>query len=332
MKDFSSKTVELNHQAEPFRPRLNTQISAYTKHQMELCEQIKNVLVIDHSHDDSHDDSNENQENSTSPGLNLPKTSSIPEINIDLGSMFPTPNTDLKEVNELKITSPPPPDSSFFQFNTTFDSSSSLSNSTFLQENSQDNQHQNQHQNQHPNQHQHELSAVGIITDNEVDRQVKSEIRGGKSWMTKEILVGIAERDRLFLEMKNTPFDLDLEESYKKKRNQVVTLTRRAKRDLKTKIRPAVESSIKFNIQRQVEEQGLDVVTREVKRAAMDIFFKSEAKTCRMDVGKASGRETPQILSGRSTPLLNMPLTDANGQFQPLNWKTIAKTYKNLEK
>jgi len=320
MKDFSSKTVELNHQAEPFRPRLNTQISAYTKHQMELCEQIKNVLVID----DSHDDSNENQENNTSPRLNLPKTSSIPEINnIDLGSMFPTPNTDLKEVNDLKITSPTL-DSSFFQFNTTFDSSSSLSNSTFLQENSQDNQHQNQHQ--------HELSAVGIITDNEVDRQVKSEIRGGKSWMTKEILVGIAERDRLFLEMKNSPFDSDLEESYKKKRNQVVTLTRRAKRDLKTKIRPAVESSIKFNIQRQVEEQGLDVVTREVEKAAMDIFFKSEAKMCRMDVGRASGRETSQILSGRSTPLFNTPLTDANGQFQPLNWKTIAKTYKNLEK
>jgi len=211
MKDVSSKTVGLNHEAEPFRPRLNTQISAYTKHKMELCEQIKSVLVIDDSHDDFHSVSNENQENTqTSPTLNLPKTSSIPEINIDLGSMFPTPITDLKEVNDLKITTLSSENRTThdFQFNTTFDSCSSLSNSTFLQENSSQEK-----------QHQHEFSAVGIITDDEVDRQVKSENRGGKSWMTEEILVGIEERDRLFLEMKNKPLDLNLEKRYRKKKS-----------------------------------------------------------------------------------------------------------------
>lgn len=319
----------MNHEAEPFRPRLNTQVSAYTKHQMELCEQIKNVLVIDDSHDDFQDDSqdfHENQENTTSPRLNLPNTSSsVPQINIDLGSMFPTPNTDLKEVNDLKITTVATADFTTFDLNhdTTFDSNSSLSNSTFLQEKNS--------QNWPEPKHIQELSAVGIITDNEVDRQVKSEIRGGKSWMTKEILVGIEERDRLFLEMKIKPSDRDVEESYKKKRNHVVTLTRRAKRDMKTKIRPAVESSIKLNIREQVEKQGLEVVSREVQSAAMNIVFKNSSK---MHAGQNSGRETPTMVSGRSTPLVNTPVRssiDSNEQLQPLNWKTIAKTYKNFD-
>jgi len=108
----------------------------------------------------------------------------------------------------------------------------------------------------------------------------------------------------------------------------VVTLTRKAKRDLKTKIRPGVESSIKLNIQKQVEEQGLGVVSREVEIAAMNIFYK-------MNVGKASGMETTHILSGRSTLVSNTPVRpsiDSNGKFQPLNWKTIAQTYNNPEK
>ena len=66
---------------------------------------------------------------------------------------------------------------------------------------------------------------------------MKAQPRGTKSWMTPEILEKIAERDRLFALMKESPDDPEVNEGYKKIRNIVVTLTRRAKRDFKATLR-----------------------------------------------------------------------------------------------
>lgn len=66
---------------------------------------------------------------------------------------------------------------------------------------------------------------------------MRAQPRGGKSWMNEEILSKIAERDRLFALMKEDENDQEVQAEYKKVRNIVVTLTRRAKRDYKTNLR-----------------------------------------------------------------------------------------------
>jgi len=84
--------------------------------------------------------------------------------------------------------------------------------------------------------------------------------------------------------MKAAPYDKAIEMAYKKKRNQVVTLTRRAKRELKNKIRPGVEENIKLQIKKQVVLQGAAAVGREVEMTAQNILSNVN-----------SGRNTPNV-------------------------------------
>jgi hypothetical protein len=84
--------------------------------------------------------------------------------------------------------------------------------------------------------------------------------------------------------MKAAPYDKAIEAAYKKKRNQVVTLTRRAKRELKNKIRPGVEKNIKEQIKKQVEDKGAAAVSREVELTAQTILSNAN-----------SGRNTPNV-------------------------------------
>ena len=274
---------DLSHGAEEFRPRLNTQKSVYTEIAMDLHEQINRHLNFDDNASENSDSgsiseqinvrsetfnhnvklnqSNDFNTNQQQFGQNNRSSELHSEINVDLGSMFPTPKTDLQEVNNMKIPQMP---KSPRGLNTT---SSGIAISSV-----------------EPTTTPEPVSAVGIIADNEVDKLVKSEGRGEKSWMTPDILHGIEERDRLFSEMKAAPYDKAIEMAYKKKRNQVVTLTRRAKRELKNKIRPGVEENIKLQIKKQVDLQGAAAVGREVELTAQNILSNVN-----------SGRNTPNV-------------------------------------
>lgn len=86
------------------------------------------------------------------------------------------------------------------------------------------------------------------VYDDYVNRQcekvLKEYQRGSKPWMTEDIMRRIDERDSLFVEMKENPHDQELPKKYKKARNIVVTLTRRAKRDFVNKnLKPTIEIS-----------------------------------------------------------------------------------------
>lgn len=105
-----------------------------------------------------------------------------------------------------------------------------------------------------------ELPTVGDIVDATIDSVMSQQPRGAKEWMTPEILSGIEERDQLFQEMKNCPEDhanyQTIAAAYKKKRNQVVTLTRRAKREYKNVLRPNVETHVHQKITANVTGQS----------------------------------------------------------------------------
>jgi len=90
------------------------------------------------------------------------------------------------------------------------------------------------------------------IVEKRVDDNLALEERGKKSWMTEEILQAISVRDELFQQMKDAEQGTEqyhqVAALYKKQRNQVVTLTRRAKRDFKNSIRPCVAAQVHRDI------------------------------------------------------------------------------------
>ena len=89
-----------------------------------------------------------------------------------------------------------------------------------------------------------------------MDEILKNRPRGQKPWMTETILKKIAERDELFLKMKENPSEHArqiYEEQYRKVRNVIVTLTRRAKRDYKKSVKPHVESAMMMSLQQLSE-------------------------------------------------------------------------------
>ena len=62
--------------------------------------------------------------------------------------------------------------------------------------------------------------------------------------MNEEIIKEIASRDDLFQRMKEYPNDREVQQQYRRKRNMVVTLTRRAKREWKNDNRRTVERKL----------------------------------------------------------------------------------------
>jgi len=160
---------------------------------MDLHEQIKDVLNFDDNAsqnsdsgsiseqinvgNESYNQNGQFNQNNTDYQNQQQFGQNASEINVDLGSMFPTPKTDLQEVNNMKI--PQMPRSPRGGSNSTL---ANLVNPG----------------SENPAPAPEPVSAVGVIADNEVDKLVKSEGRGEKSWMTPDILHGIEERDRLF--------------------------------------------------------------------------------------------------------------------------------------
>ena len=244
------------------RPAFSKQISAYSQQQLELHEQIKKHLTFD----EKDDNSNSDKENE--PELNLDFSPSTSKSSIDLASMFPTPNTDLQDVKNLKIPKLPTPKTYLDALNGTTSINDEIENL-----NSKN------------------ISAIDIITENELDEIVKSQNRGCKSWMTDEILNAIEERDIIYEKLRWNKNNEDLMNSYKQQRNHVVTLTRRAKRDFKMKIRAEIEDNIKEQVKEQVKNEGVDAVSKKVEKTAIEIL-KSQNELKVINKNYSGGKDT----------------------------------------
>ena len=99
-------------------------------------------------------------------------------------------------------------------------------------------------------------NSYEVLVEQKMDEQMKAQPRGAKDWMTPEILARIAERDRLFQKMKENPEDKSINEDYKRVRNIVVTLTRRAKRDYKQIIKPQVEGKLNQVLTHMIDDSN----------------------------------------------------------------------------
>lgn len=91
-----------------------------------------------------------------------------------------------------------------------------------------------------------ENSGVGYdeVVEKRLDNELQHFQRGAKPWMNEEIIKEIASRDELFQRMKEYPNDREVQQQYRRKRNMVVTLTRRAKREWKNDHRRVVERQL----------------------------------------------------------------------------------------
>jgi len=89
-------------------------------------------------------------------------------------------------------------------------------------------------------------SGVGYdeVIEKRLDNELQHFQRGAKPWMNEEIIKEIASRDDLFQRMKEYPNDREVQQQYRRKRNMVVTLTRRAKREWKNDNRRTVERKL----------------------------------------------------------------------------------------
>jgi hypothetical protein len=98
------------------------------------------------------------------------------------------------------------------------------------------------------------------LVDKKLEEKLTEQERGKKEWMSQEILEAIELRDQLFLQMKSaekgTPEYQQVANVYKKQRNQVVTLTRRAKRDWKNSVRMNVETEIHVDMASKVVQSS----------------------------------------------------------------------------
>jgi hypothetical protein len=90
---------------------------------------------------------------------------------------------------------------------------------------------------------------MDTIIDKRLDEMLQNYARGTKPWMNKDILEQIEQRDTLFVKMKDCPSDQQLAKEYRRVRNVVVTLTRRAKREFKNQKRQEVEQQVRAEVQ-----------------------------------------------------------------------------------
>lgn len=90
---------------------------------------------------------------------------------------------------------------------------------------------------------------MDTIIDKRLDEMLQNYARGTKPWMNKDILEQIEQRDSLFVKMKDCPSDQQLAKEYRRVRNVVVTLTRRAKREFKNQKRQEVEQQVRAEVQ-----------------------------------------------------------------------------------